>query len=339
MGEYVNQKTVALAALVLLSVSAIAMSAATVANVEGTTGEGPTRPLNPFDDGGDQSPTNQTPRNVSGGDQVLGGGNESRGEQLQLRGCNELLSSLPGSLGYFAVMAGLIYLVRRRTSLGFSMLAAYAITPLFLTVYFLRTQCGSAGGKLGNDTVGNGSGGDTIADVGPDVPPILLVGGFAVLFVGVAAVLYISSGSREYVPEEEDEPEEEADVSDIAAAAGAAAERLEARDADVDNEVYRAWWEMTQLLNVSSPETYTPGQFAEAAVDLGIDEEHVDALTTLFEEVRYGHQDPEAREERAIEVFREIEQYGEGSTGSETAATDADAPDSGSDDAQPEGDQ
>jgi len=329
MGEYVNQKTLALAALALLSVAAISMAAATVANVESTTGDGEARPTNPILNGGDQgSPGSEGPRNTSNDDNVLSGNESSGGETLELRGCNDLLSSLPGSLGYFAVMAGLIFLVRRRTSLGFSLLAAYAITPIFLTVYFLRTQCGGSGSGISNNTVGDGNGSGGIAEVGPSVPPIFLVGGFAVLFVGVAAVLYISSGSREYVPEDEDEEEEEADVADIAAAAAAAAERLEARDADVDNEVYRAWWDMTQLLNVSSPETYTPGQFAEAAVELGIDEEHVDALTTLFEEVRYGHRDPEAREQRAIDVFREIEQYGERAADS---AADADVGSDGSD--------
>jgi hypothetical protein len=327
MGEYVNQKTLALTALVLLSVAAISMAAATVANVESTTGDGDGRPTNPLLGGGDQSPAgNDTQRNGGSGN-PFGEGNDTTDQQLELRGCNDLLSSLPGSLGYFAVMAGLIFLIRKRTSLGFSLLAAYAITPIFLTVYFLRTQCGGTGTGISNGTIGEGNGSGPIENVGPNIPPVFLVGGFAVLFVGVAAVLYISSGSREYVPEEEDE-EEEPDVADIAAAAGAAAERLEARDADVDNEVYRAWWEMTQLLNVSSPETYTPGQFADAAVELGIDKEHVDALTTLFEEVRYGHQDPESREERAIEVFREIEKYGEETAaGSDTADAEPDGAD------------
>jgi len=321
MGEYVNQKSLALMGLVVLSVAAIAMSAATVANVETAGGGDGGSPLSPINDGGGGGAV----PNDSGGqsDEVIDTGGDNDNEQLQLRGCNELLSSIPGSIGYFAALAGILYLIRRRTSLGFSLLAAYAVTPIFLTVYFLRTQCGDGGVGISDQEAPGTTNGTGPSSVGPDIPPTILVGGFVVLFVGVAAVLYISSGSREYVQEEPEEESEEADVADIAAAAAEAAERLEARDADVDNEVYRAWWEMTQLLNVSSPETYTPGQFAEAAIDLGIGEEHVDDLTTLFEEVRYGHRDPEAREQRAIDVFRQIEQYGEDAA--ESPAGDDDA--------------
>jgi len=321
MGEHDSRKSLALVALVVLSVAAIAMSAATVANVEGASGTGDGRPLAPVDPGGGGGgPANETPGN--GSEQVLVGNSSNRRTELQLRGCNDLLSSTPGTLGYFAGLVAVLYLIKRRFSFGFTMLAGYAITPIALAVYFLRTQCGGTGQAISDNTLGGGNGTAGPANPVANVPPVFLIGGFAVLFVGVAAVLYFSTGSRQYEPEDERDHEEEADVEDIAAAARAAAERLESRDADVDNEVYRAWWEMTQLLNVSSPETFTPGQFAEAAVEVGIDREHVDALTTLFEEVRYGHRDPESREERAIEVFRQIEQYGEQADGIDSEDAD-----------------
>jgi hypothetical protein len=132
--------------------------------------------------------------------------------------------------------------------------------------------------------------------------------------VAVAAVLFRASGDQTVTTlgEEEDDTGEQPDVADLAAAAGEAAERLQEHDADVDNEVYRAWWEMTSLLNVPKPDSATPGEFAEAAIEAGLDESHVDDLTTLFEEVRYGRRDPESREERAIAVFQDIEaEYGE----------------------------
>jgi len=59
----------------------------------------------------------------------------------------------------------------------------------------------------------------------------------------------------------------------------------------------------------------TPGEFAEAAIEAGLDEDDVGQPTQLFEEVRYGKRDPESREERAIEVFRAIEAaYGRATT-------------------------
>jgi hypothetical protein len=117
----------------------------------------------------------------------------------------------------------------------------------------------------------------------------------------------------------------------LATGGGEAIKQREAPNAGVDNEVYRAWWEMTRLLEVDAPETATPGEFADAAVELGIDEAYVDPLTTLFEEVRYGHRDAESREERAIEVFRALAAaYGSdtdaGGTG-DRSATDADVDD------------
>jgi|AntDeeMinimDraft_4_1070355.scaffolds.fasta_scaffold00898_8 hypothetical protein len=103
----------------------------------------------------------------------------------------------------------------------------------------------------------------------------------------------------------------EVDVDEFAAAAGRAADRIERTD-DVDNEIYRAWVEMTEYLEVDHPETSTPGEFAAAAVDAGIDREDVVELTGLFERVRYGSEAATAdREARALDALRRIDdQYG-----------------------------
>lgn len=75
----------------------------------------------------------------------------------------------------------------------------------------------------------------------------------------------------------------------VADAAGQAAERLLAdADASVENEVYRAWREMTRAVDVDAPASSTPRDFADAAVAKGLDPDDVETLTTLFEEVRYG---------------------------------------------------
>lgn len=96
----------------------------------------------------------------------------------------------------------------------------------------------------------------------------------------------------------------------VGRAAGRAADRLEADapDRPVENEVYRAWREMTAGLDVSRPESTTPGEFEAAAVAAGVDPEHARELTRLFEDARYGGHEPTADDEaRAVEVLRRVE--------------------------------
>ena len=96
----------------------------------------------------------------------------------------------------------------------------------------------------------------------------------------------------------------------VGRAAGRAADRLEADapDRPVENEVYRAWREMTAGLDVSRPESTTPGEFEAAAVEAGVEPEHARELTRLFEDARYGGREPTADDEaRAVEVLRRIE--------------------------------
>lgn len=106
--------------------------------------------------------------------------------------------------------------------------------------------------------------------------------------------------------EDDDEPDP-VEVAALGRAAGAAADRIQ-DDADVDNEVFRAWREMTEPLDVDSPASSTPAEFAAAAVDAGLDRDDVESLTGLFEEVRYGGADAtDEREERAVAALRRIE--------------------------------
>lgn len=161
---------------------------------------------------------------------------------------------------------------------------------------------------------GSGAG----ADDGTQDLPLAVVAVVAVLAVAaVGAVLVTRGDSGEDDPFEaledgDDEVEDElVDVDEFAAAAGRAADRIEDTD-DVDNEIYRAWVEMTAYLDVPHPESSTPGEFAVAAVDAGIDREDVRELTDLFERVRYGHTAATSeREDRALDALRRIEaQYG-----------------------------
>jgi len=111
-------------------------------------------------------------------------------------------------------------------------------------------------------------------------------------------------------PEEgsgDDEEDENGDATlgAVGAAAGTAADRIEA-DAGFTNEVYRSYHEMTRLLELD-PETTAPDEFADHAVAAGMAPDHVEELTRLFEEVRYGERAPGSREERAVAALRRIE--------------------------------
>jgi hypothetical protein len=101
---------------------------------------------------------------------------------------------------------------------------------------------------------------------------------------------------------------ESSDVEQLGRVAGEAAERI-ARGAVTNNEVYRAWREMTDHLDVANPDASTPGEFADAAVEAGLAREDVEELTSLFAEVRYGDREAtDEREERAVAALRRIEE-------------------------------
>ncbi|WP_254273578.1 DUF4129 domain-containing protein [Haloarcula marina] len=102
------------------------------------------------------------------------------------------------------------------------------------------------------------------------------------------------------------------DVPDgVADAADRAADTL-ADGETSDNAVYRAWTEMTAALDVPDAESATPGEFAAAAREAGMDPEHVATLTDLFEAVRYGDRSvTEDRARRAERALRNVEGRGQ----------------------------
>jgi hypothetical protein len=174
----------------------------------------------------------------------------------------------------------------------------------------LGTSPGQPGFIGGGSTPGGPPGG---GDAGETSSPSLPLGLLAVLGLVLAGVVLVvrrvQGESGEPGVEEVADPDDDRAAA-VGRAAGRAADRLESGAAD--NEVYRAWREMTDLLDVEEPETSTPGEFAEAAVDAGLGGEDVHELTRLFEDVRYGDAPPENYEDRAADVFRRIEaQYAE----------------------------
>ncbi|SDR08064.1 DUF4129 domain-containing protein [Natronobacterium texcoconense] len=163
------------------------------------------------------------------------------------------------------------------------------------------------GGFDGGDGDGFGTGnGDAVAG-----EPLLAV--LALVTAIVVGGLFLSrhrdsEATPGETPAEPDDGEDRVPgTAAVGSAAGRAADRIEG-GTDVDNEIYRAWREMTRPLEVDRPESSTPREFADAAIEAGIDREHVEELTRLFEDVRYGHEEttPEM-ERRATTVLRKIE--------------------------------
>ncbi|WP_235853494.1 DUF4129 domain-containing protein [Halosimplex salinum] len=327
MDDYVSQEALRFVVIGLVAMAAIAVGAATItATVDTGAPTGGEAPQDP----------SQNPRENQGGgggDDGSGGGSINRSsesqseEAIEFTTCIKPLTTWYGGIAYFGVFAFMVYLVKRRYSFGAAFLGLYAIAPPALLGYFLGTDCATVGGPgLGDQAVNvgtNNTSGPPVA--GLDIPPAVILGVFGVVLVATAAVLLRASSDQQITTMEEEEPEaaEGADVMDLAEAAGRAADRLEEHNVDVDNEVYRAWWEMTSMLDVPNPDSATPGEFADAAIEVGLGTDDVTELTRLFEEVRYGKRDAESREQLAIDVFRNIEEeYGGTTAGGPSAVGD-----------------
>lgn len=233
--------------------------------------------------------------------------------------CYPVLDTTPAILlilAAFLLLVGFAY--RKAGGLGaFAIIGPVGIPVLLL--HALLTACtasplqgdGGLMGKLNRSNVslppgGTGGLGDGARTVSS--PSILMFLVLGIALVGAVVLLVrSSSGSEEETPEADALEESGEDIAAVGRAAGEAADRIES-ESSVENEVYRAWREMTQYLHVPSPESSTPGEFAAAAVDAGMDPEDVGELTGVFEEVRYGgHDASDEHEGRAIAALRRIE--------------------------------
>jgi hypothetical protein len=309
--------------IALLCVLAVSLAAATLANPQDTagTGGGPGGGT-----GGDAGTADEQGNEGEDGadidDNPLAGK-----EPIQLGGaCIPFLLS-PAFAGFLLVAYGLIgFLAYRTRGLVPAVLVLFVITVLVVTPsWLLFTDCGSqtendqdgtllpelpSGPSQGGEATG-GSGDETLFS-----PPRVLAVLF-VLAIVLGLVAFRATGDSDPVDTSPiEEPVSETDdeaLGAVGAVAGDAADRI-LEDADVENEVYRAWREMTDHLDVRNPETSTPSEFADVARDAGMDDAHVDELTDLFRDVRYGGADvtPE-REQQAVDALRAIEaSYGGG---------------------------
>lgn len=239
--------------------------------------------------------------------------------------CYEFLREPPALLVLTGFLLGIAAIVYRDTRSAVAALAGAGAVgfPIGL-IWWGLAICGSVStesvfefGIAGSDeglipegaAGGAGVGGGEGAASAPELLFALVV---IVALVASVGVLLLASGDDEATPGSgaaaEDDPEEsERDLAAVGRTAGEAADRIESSDAD--NEVYRAWRDMTAVLDVDRPASSTPAEFASAAVDAGVDEEPVGTLTEVFERVRYGGADAtDDRERQAVAALRQIEE-------------------------------
>lgn len=155
---------------------------------------------------------------------------------------------------------------------------------------------------------GSGGFGPLTGEAAPTSP--LLLGAIGVVAV-LALVILFGLSTDEPSPEQESEPDDEVPpetLTPVGAAAGRAADKLADQTTSTSNAVYRAWVDMTEALDVQNRQSTTPGEFAEAAIEAGMKPRDVEALTQLFEDVRYGDAAvSDERERQATDALRRIE--------------------------------
>ncbi|MFC6951742.1 DUF4129 domain-containing protein [Halorubellus litoreus] len=215
-------------------------------------------------------------------------------------------------------IAGWLYARHRQDALAATAYVSVLALP-FTFVWLLLSKCGTDENApqsiVPSDVVATPEGGDAtfgiLGDAGQFASPTWLVAVVAVVGVGAFALALARDAQNAEDPDERVpdavEPPEAHDVDELREAAGRAADRIEG-SAGVDNEIYRAWVEMTEHLDVDHPDASTPGEFRRAAVDAGVDPATVGELTDLFERVRYGDEPPtEETEARAVDALRRME--------------------------------
>lgn len=302
--------------IALLAVVALGVAAATIDTaVDPGSGTGVDSGSGDTDGSGD-----------GGGDTALSGDSTASGTYVSaLVPCQPWLRSLPvylAMLGLLGLFFGLTY---RDTKSVFAsvVVAASLFIPIGL-FWYLFSECrmddqqqdllvlGLGNGTTGEvlPTAGGSGGGSNAAEVVST--PTLVFGLLVFVALLASAALLFTAGRDDDGPPEatipDDDDRDGATMAALGRTAGQAADRIE-EDAGVDNEVFRAWRDLTEHLDVETPESSTPKEFAAAAVDAGMDPDHVDALTDVFEMVRYGGAEPtEERERQAVTALRTIEE-------------------------------
>jgi len=289
----VDRRTLTVLAIVVLGVVALGLSAATLTEPESSPG------------GSDRS-------GEEAGFIVENQTDEESSEPPDLGDMEPLVLLVGGllvaaSLGYMALYER-GWLVAFCVVLAAILVFGWAIQGLeFQPSVSNSTDTGNpgSGGEGGNQTESDPGSGE---GSGSSVPTVVLAGLFLVLLLVAYAMVGRTAGGRGGEPPEGDETDTPEAVGAIA---GRAADRIETggnNTTDADNEVYRAWQEMTTQFDATHEETMTPREFEKQAVEAGMTREDVSELTRLFETVRYGGEAAtDDRERRAVDVLRRIE--------------------------------
>jgi hypothetical protein len=300
-----DRATVVTALVVFLVVGTVGMLGATIDSVQGANDT-------VSDFSVDQNIGDTSASNVTGGDSD--GGIPEGSDGVTLSTCVSFLQTPSAIVGIVAAIAGAVYGVSRRYNRAASLIFGAVFVPLVWIAYFLSTNCATGGSNGGGGlNLGNALATNTGGPTAPPASPVLVAGVFGVVVIGGIALLVVTTGEEETFEPTEEEPTE-VETAAFAEAAGRAADRINETNVSVDNAVYEAWLEMTTLLRMDNHASTAPRDFADAAVNAGLDRGDVEELTQLFNEVRYGDKDVETREERALEILRNIEQTYEEST-------------------------
>lgn len=308
-----DSRTVRVAVVALLAVAALSAAAATLDDTR-TTGGG-IGPSSSQDAGvADDGDDSVIPRDDSGRVSPPSGAIVSDCEE------NAFLRSPQFVVAALLVVAVALIVITWRQNLlvAFAVLTAVG-TPLFLVYMFLSTCPGNPNraeelGLAENTSInmsapgGGGAPGSDAAGNVVQAPTVFLAVLGLLLLVGVAVVLR-DTGDEAVEPGEatDEDGQDPAAVAAIGRVAGETADRIDGSET-LDNEVYRAWREMVDHLQVDRPDATTPGEFADAAVEAGMARDDVERLTGLFEAVRYGGAEPTGeREQAAVETLRRIE--------------------------------
>lgn len=254
------------------------------------------------------------------GDNGFSFGGEDEGLSADYDITVPFLEELLYVLLFFVVIIGLIYIAQNhREALGIVIVMGIFLGLLFLAVEHITVtppepmepENLSPADEL--DVPENESGG---SEEQINWGPIMVaVGLLSLILITAIGLSFRQSGANPRAPEIDASPETarpDVTAAEIGDVAGRAADRIEDDDA-FSNEVFRAWSEMTSLLEFENPSVATPRDFEQAAMKTGLAQRDVRELTELFEDVRYGNRSPTAeREEQAIELLRRIERtYGE----------------------------
>jgi hypothetical protein len=297
----VDRRTLTVLAVAGIAILALSVSAATLTSTLESEGDGSDDTL---PGGDDEFGLNQTETDTD--------------EFPALPDLPAVVEQLLTAVILASIVASVVYMLRAPRKV----LSLVAIVVVFGVLFWLFFQIFSGLGLFDNSGSllppgggGEGSGGgspDGVEDLSSPLALILVVL-LGVVLVGVMILLRRDDEELDGESNEDDafESGEAEDRAVIGAIAGRTADRIEAarrEDGGTENEVYRAWREMTDQLELDDPETATPREFQHHAVTAGMASEDVRELTRLFERVRYGGESAtEDRERRAVSVLRRIE--------------------------------